>query len=132
VNAKVYCIDFNMLGRLQAALRLAEFEAKTMVGRGPVAAAKNAEAVAKLCGEAARDLDALPPAAHATAAALSFNTGGGDLVDRLTLDDGKILEISEDCVVMFPGELALHADPEEVQEFPGFTRALDDEPREPR
>jgi hypothetical protein len=109
MSEKIYCVGSDLLGRLQAALKIAVF----CVGQ---------EEAKKTCIKASKELDALLPAAHATAADFAFNTGGNEMVDRLTLDDGKILEISEECVVLFPGEGSLNADPEEVQDFPGFPR----------
>lgn len=49
---------------------------------------------------------------------LGFNTGGGCLVDRLYLHDGRVLELSEECAVLYPSVDALNAPPEDVQHFP--------------
>lgn len=36
------------------------------------------------------------------------NTGGGCMVDFLELVDGRVLGVSDECIVLYPNEVAIH------------------------
>lgn len=49
------------------------------------------------------------------------NTGGGCLVDIVTLQDGRIIGISEECIVLYPSIDAFFDGIDGVFDFPAIS-----------